>query len=130
MIFCVEVLAIYELPGTAVTNPRRNLRDGDFADAQTRAAAVGHAIDPQANEYMESFDANRYGFGWRCRQWISVKADADNVGQAIFTRLSGRNLQNGSKVQVFPKDDTQVGYVTGDVSYQRLWPTPNPSDVG
>src|SRR4051812_38977808 len=107
MIYCVEVLAIYEQPGVNPTGSRINQRDNDFALAQQRANAVGRAVVPQDDEYITTFgDAgtiSRYGFGWRCRQWISLNADAVSVGQAVWSRLSSRSLEDGSKVEVFPR---------------------------
>lgn len=123
MIFCVEILAIYEAPGVNPTGQRVNQRDTDFADAQTQAAAVGHAIAPQANEYMETFEApSRYGFGWRGRQWVNVKQDADNIGNAVWTRLSTRGLRNGTKVEIFSRDETLSGYETGPITFRRRLP--------
>lgn len=134
MVFKVEVLAIYENPGVAPSGARVTQRDNDFQLAQDRAALVGHAIAEQPDEYMEKFgDAgtpSRYGFGWRCGQWITVKADADTVGQAVFTRLATRSLQNGSKVEVFSRDESASVYTTGPATYRRLWPTPNAGDIG
>lgn len=133
MIWCVEVLAIYESPGVNPTGQRTNQRNSDFALAQTRAAQVGHAVDPQANEYMETFGPGdgmtRYGFGWRARQWVSVRQDADDIGAALWTRLSGRNLRDGTKVLVFPRDETVEGYSTGDVVFARYLPA-GVQDIG
>lgn len=130
MVYCVEVVAIYELPGAAVNNQRRNARDQDFNQAGSQSALRGHAIPPQSEEYLVTFDANRYGFGWFGRQWIATPADASSLGSAIFAQLAGRNLQAGSKVLVFPLDETIQRYTTGAVSYARYWPTPNAGDVG
>lgn len=133
MIHCVEVQAFYENRGVAPTPQRLADRDADFALAVTRAGQVSHTVPSQTDEYMVKFDPpDKYGTGWRCRQWIQTQADAAAVGQALFNRLSTRGLQNGSKIQVFPLDETQPAnvYVTGPVSYQRKWPTPNPEDVG
>jgi hypothetical protein len=131
MIYCVEVLAIYEAPGVNPTGQRLNQRDSDFALARQRADAVGRAVDPQANEYMETFDSptSRYGTGWRCRVWISTSSDATTVGNALWTRLSTRSLQPGSKVEVFPKDDTVSGYSTGDATFRRRVPSQG-DDIG
>ena len=128
MIYCVEVLAIYELPGVTPTGARTTQRDNDLALAIQRADAVGKAVAPQSNEYAEAF-SNRYGFGWRLKQWISVGSDADTVGQAVWSRLSTRSLKDGSKVEIFPLDETQLpSYVTGQVTFGRYLPTGH--DVG
>lgn len=131
MIFCVEVLAIYENPGVTPSAARVTQRDNDFALAQQRASAVGRAVVPQDDEYMRTFAApSRYGFGWQCRQWISVQADAVSVGNAIWTRLSTRALQAGTKVEVFSRDETAPGYVTGAATFRRSLPAGSGGDIG
>lgn len=134
-IYVVETLAIYENAGTAASVARLTQRDADFVEAQQQADAVGRAVAPQSNEYMESFggatettvepsQALRYGTGWRCRVWISVKSDADNIGNAIWTRLNGRNpkLKDGTIVVIGSRDLDQPGYVTGPILYRRRLP--------
>ena len=136
MIFCVEVLAIYENPGTTPNAARINQRNTDFTDGSAAAGQFGHAVAPQANEYLARFGqpgdedgaTSRYGFGWRARQWLSTKADADSIGNTIWTRLSGRSLKDGSKVEVFSRDETAPGCVTGPATFRRALPAG--SDVG
>lgn len=133
MIHCVEVLAIYENPGTAPTGPRLTNRDNDYQLALDRVALVGKAVSPQANEYMDKFpeDGNqRYGTGWRCRQWIQTAADAATVGNAVWNRLSTRNLKDGTKVEVFPLDETAGTYTTGAAAFRRTLPAGSGGDIG
>lgn len=130
MIYCVEIFAVYE--DTAVpTNPRINQRNTDFNSAVTQANALSKAVDPQANEYLERWGrptdevpVSRYGtLGWRGRQWLVVQQDAVNLGTTIWGVLSGRNLKDGSKVEVFSRDETQPGYVvTRDPAFRRALP--------
>lgn len=132
MIYCVEVLAIYEIPGVAPTAQRISDRDSDYALAQSRVALVGKAVAPQSNEYEDAFGDtvySRYGFGWRCRQWITASTDASTVGNTIWTRLATRGLKAGTKVEVFPRDETAPGYSTGAASFKRSIPA-QPDDIG
>lgn len=133
MIFCVEVLAIYENPGVTPAGARVTQRDSDFTLAQNAANAVGRAVAPQSNEYMETFgdvlNTSRYGFGWRCRQWITLSQDASTVGNAIWNRLATRSLKDGTQVVVFPRDETQPVYTTGAISFKRSIPA-HPDDIG
>lgn len=133
MIYCVEVLAIYENPGVTPAGARITQRDNDLALATQQADAVGRAVVGPDDEYMRGFgDAgspSRYGFGWQCRQWITASGDATTVGNAVWSRLSTRSLKPGSKVEVFPRDETAQGYSTGAASFRRRVP-PQGDDVG
>lgn len=125
MIHCVEVLAIYEELGTAPSGAVVGQRDVDFQLAQDRVALVGGAVAPQSNEIMRRFPEDgdsRYGTGWRCRQWISVKNDAETVGSTIWARLMTRNMKNGTIVTVFPLDETIQTPTVGPISYRRRLP--------
>lgn len=127
MIFKVEVLAIYLNPGESVTQQRRNHRDSDFSEAQTLIGQVGQFDAP--GEYLETFEGNRYGFGWACGQFINVRADGDSVGRAIATRLETRSMRDGSRVLVFEHlADEGNPYQTGALLFQRSWPV-QPTDV-
>ena len=121
MIFKVEVLAIYEALGTAITTPRRNLRDSDFSDAQSRVAAVGRFNSP--DEFLDSFDTHpKYGFGWKATQFISARQDGDDIGRAIAARLATRSVKPGSYVQVFEHlADEGNPYGTGAIFFEQRW---------
>lgn len=128
MIYCVEVLAIYESPGVAPSGARTTQRDNDLALATSQANAVGRAVVGPEDEYMRATPA-KYGFGWQCRQWITAQADATTVGTAIWNRLSTRALKDGTKVEVFPRDETLPGYTTGAIVYRRRLPASG-DDIG
>jgi hypothetical protein len=140
MIYVVEVLAIYENPGVTPNAARINQRNTDFAQAQTAEQQVQHYTVPglQTPEYLLSFGrsgdtepTSRYGFGWRCREYISVRQDADNVGRAIWTQLSSRGLRDGTKVEVFEHlADEGNPFATGALLFARYLPAGSGRDVG
>ena len=140
MVFVVEVLAIYEDPGVTPAQARINSRNNDFADAQSRSAAVTHYVAAGQDvpaEYLGRFGlsgdeepASRYGFGWRGRVWLNVRQDGDDIGRAIWARLTSRNLRNGSKVEVFEhRADEGSPYATGATIFARYLPA-GVRDVG
>lgn len=138
MIYVAEVLAIYELPGVVPNGARVSARDADFTQAQTASGNVGHytVAGQEAPEYLLRFgrtgddeQVSRYGFGWRARQYINVRQDADNIGRAIWTQLAARGLRDGSKVEVFEHlADQGDPFATGDLLFRRA--LPSGSDVG
>lgn len=140
MIYVVEVLAIYENPGVAPTNPRVDQRNDDFAEAETASASVPHytVAGQESPEYMLTFGragddepASRYGFGWRARSYINVWQDADDVGRAIWSRLSTRGLRDGTKTEVFEHlADEGNPYATGALLFARYLPAGSGNDVG
>lgn len=132
-VFIVEVLAIYEGMGASVTNPRRNARDQDLALAANSSDKYEPGGVPPEDEYLDGFEGSRYGFGWRGRQFVTVKQTADQLGNAAYNQLNNRGMQAGSKVLIFSDDrDQEPGAATGDPSYRRMWPRANPPepDIG
>jgi hypothetical protein len=113
----VEVLAIYEDPGVNPNAARINQRDSDRDDATAQSNQRTHAAGATPYEYLRNTEP-KYGFGWQCKLWLSVRADAQQVGNAVWTRLSGRSLRPGSKVEVFDGEGAQPGQ-TGALLYRR-----------
>lgn len=138
MIYCVEVLAIYEVPGVTPTAGRITARNNDVALAQSRSAAVPHYAAPgtvppeQITAFGQPGDPepySRYGFGWRARVWLNTAQDGGDTGRALATRLSTRTPRDGSKVEVFEHHaDEGNPYATGALLFKQSWP-PRPDDV-
>lgn len=129
MIFVVEVRAIYQGPGLTVTNQRRNQRNADFDEAESRLAQVGHyEPDPPTEQWLEKLEpgtplGDRYGFGWRAFQWLNVRQDGDTVGRLVADRLSGRNLNWDSYVQIYEHlRDEDGSDRTGALIFEQRWP--------
>lgn len=139
-VFVVETLAIYENPGVTPSAARVNQRNSDFAQAQTASGNVQHYTvnGEAAPEYLTTFGRagdtdpfSRYGFGWRARQYIVVRQDADDVGRAIWSRLSTRTLRDGTKVEVFEHfADEGNPFATGALLFARYLPAGSGQDVG
>jgi hypothetical protein len=120
MVFKIEVLAIYEEPGTNVTGTRRNQRDQDFALAQDRLAIVGRFTSP--DEFIDTFEGSKYGFGWKCAQFVNVRQDGDDLGLLVANRLDTRGMKGGSKVEVFEHlADEGNPYQVGALLFERTW---------
>lgn len=122
MIYVVALRAVYVVAGGGITQQRRNQVASDMAQAQTALDAVSGFPVPVDDEWLRTFE-NRYGFGWEMRQYISVRADSDQVGRTIWSRLATRNLVSGTQLQVFEHfADEGNEWGTGAVLYQQTIP--------
>ena len=139
MKYVVEGIGILEAPGTTPTQARINRRNADWTVLQNQSESVSHFTVPPGEEYMTRFGqpgdempTHRYGtLGYLFRLWIDVRQDADNVGRAIWQRMSASGLKNGSKLEVFEhlRDEGQE-WATGQTLYARWLPAGTRPDIG
>jgi hypothetical protein len=127
-VFVADVRAIYAAPGQVPSNQRINQRNSDFEEASRAAdGRLRYTPNPPTDEWMDLFDigtpnGNRYGFGWRGRQWLQLRGDGDAVGRVIADRLRTRALSWDSYVTVYETfRDVDGSDRTGEVVFEERW---------
>jgi hypothetical protein len=126
MIFKIEVLAIYEEPGTNPNGTRVNQRDSDYDQANSLLGNANHYLvggqrDPD-EQLVKLEVGNKYGFGWTCSQYLNIRQDGDDIGRAVATRLATRSVKAGSHVQVYEHlRDEGNPWATGELLFEQMW---------